>query len=360
MMALLSNFTHLFLESAPWLVLGLLIAGIMKEWIPANFLSRHLGGRSVATVIKAAFVGAPFPLCSCGVIPAALGLRRSGASKGATTAFLIATPETGVDSVSVSYALLGPFMAIIRPIAAIASAITAGILVGSEKEQPVLPNSAPSPSSCCTNKQQETATSCCASKAKPKPVRKSFVQKLQSGVHFAATDLVADIATWLLIGLGFAAIIQTYVSTDYLSQWGGSIWTMLLIVLISIPMYICATASTPIAAGLLISGISPGAVLVFMLAGPATNIATIGVVYKELGKRAALAYLVGVIGVALLFGFLTDWMIAQFDFSITPLSPTDHDLLPTWVTVSSSLLLFTLMIRHYWKKQPFVAFFSKS
>ncbi len=359
-MMLLNNFISLFMESAPWLILGLLIAGIMKEWIPADFLSRHLGDHTPSAVIKAAFIGAPFPLCSCGVIPAALSLRRNGASKGATTAFLIATPETGVDSVSVSYALLGPFLAIIRPIAAIVSAITAGILVGFEKAQPAPSQATHSP--CCASKQEkaplETTTSCCSSKAKSEPSQKSFIQKLQSGTRFAATDLVKDMATWLLIGLGFAAIVQTYVSTDYLSQWGGSIWTMLLMVLISIPMYICATASTPIAAGLLFSGISPGAVLVFMLAGPATNIATIGVVYKELGKRAVAAYLIGVTGMALLFGFLTDWMIAQFNFSVTPLNTMEHDLLPAWITISCSLLLAALMIKHYWKKLSFFPFFS--
>ncbi len=385
-MTLINNFIGLFIESAPWLMLGLLIAGVMKEWLPSDFLSRHLGDRSTLATIKAAFIGAPFPLCSCGVIPAALGLRRNGASKGATTAFLIATPETGVDSVSVSYALLGPFLTIIRPIAAITSAITAGFLVGSEPE-PVKEVVSPTgncsdssketstkTSSCCSSKSQPSqsvkevasstggssdsskeastkASSCCSSKSQAsQPVSKGAVERLQSGLHFATHDLIKDISTWLLIGLGFAALIQTYVSVDYLSQWGGSIWSMLLMVLISIPMYICATASTPIAAGLLLSGISPGAVLVFMLAGPATNIATIGVVYKELGKRAVGGYLIGVIGVALIFGFMTDWMIGQFSFSVTPLNDHHHSLLPTWLSISTSLLLAYFILSNYLKR----------
>ena len=133
-MDLLNNFWHLFLLSAPWLMLGLFIAGLLNVYLPANFLNRHLGKEGLWTTVKAAFIGAPMPLCSCGVIPAAIGLRRAGASKSATTAFLVSTPETGVDSVSVSYVLLGPFMAVIRPIAAVCSAIVAGVLVGKDSE----------------------------------------------------------------------------------------------------------------------------------------------------------------------------------------------------------------------------------
>jgi uncharacterized membrane protein YraQ (UPF0718 family) len=362
-MSFLNHFFDLFLEAAPWMLLGLVIAGLLKEWIPTDLLTRHLGGKGAGTTIKAAFIGAPLPLCSCGVIPAAMGLRRSGASKSATTSFLVATPETGIDSVSVSYALMGPFMAIIRPIAAISSAIVAGLLVGKDeqrqqvKQEQASTCSSSAKSSCCSSKstidasvvQQVKATSSCSS-SQSTPAKLTAMQKLSRGLKFAATDLVKDIATWLLIGLFFAALIQTYVETDYLAQWGGSIWSMLLMVLISIPMYICATASTPIAAGLLMSGISPGAVLVFMLAGPATNIATIGVVRKELGKRALWAYLIGVIGTALVFGFLTDYLVAQFGFSVVSISQLHEELLPAWLTIVSAVLLGGLMIRVYIQK----------
>ncbi|MCE2594676.1 SO_0444 family Cu/Zn efflux transporter [Motilimonas cestriensis] len=414
---MLNNFIDLFMESAPWMMLGLLIAGLIKECIPADFLARHLGGKGFKTTIKAAFIGAPLPLCSCGVIPAALGLRRNGASKSATTAFLVATPETGVDSVSVSYALLGPFMAIIRPIAAIVSAIVAGLLVGKEEQlyeqhkakehanqsgnasccasekAPVVTESVKS-SSCCASEKAAVATesvkssSCCASEkasaatesvkssccagekassasdsvlssccesekittAEPVVKHKSILSKLSSGVTFAATDLVRDISVWLLIGLFFAALVKTYVATDFLAQWGDSIWAMLAMVLISVPMYICATASTPIAAGLLMSGISPGAVLVFMMAGPATNVATLGVVYKELGNRALAAYLVGVIGMSLVFGALTNYLVAEYGFQVAPLSAMDHALLPNWLTIGSSVLLAALMAKVFWQK----------
>lgn len=374
-MDLLTNFWQLFVLSAPWLMLGLFLAGLINVYLPANFLQRHLGKEGFWTTVKAAFIGAPMPLCSCGVIPAAVGLRRAGASKSATTSFLVSTPETGVDSVSVSYVLLGPFMAIIRPIAAITSAITAGVLVGKESKPeatPTQPSSSgccaektPQPrTSCCTNKQQAPVSqvptqvqqadktapaSCCSSRSKATK-EPSFMAKFKQAVHFSTTKLLNDTAMWLMIGLFFAALVQTYVPASYLSQWGSGLLAMTVMVLISIPMYICATASTPVAAGLLIAGVSPGAVLVFMLAGPATNIATLGVVGKELGKRAIIAYLSGVIGVALAFGYLTDWLVARFDFAVSPLVGHQHELMAPWLSQSLAVILLLLLLRLVWLK----------
>ena len=425
-MDLLNNFWQLFLLSAPWLMLGLLIAGLLNVYLPANFLNRHLGKEGLWTTIKAAFIGAPMPLCSCGVIPAAIGLRRAGASKSATTAFLVSTPETGVDSVSVSYVLLGPFMAIIRPIAAVCSAIAAGVLVGKDheihsqhkhqaataddnsagccssnsaaevKKEPSCCSSntaaevkkEPSccssntaaevkkESSCCSSNtaaEVKKEPSCCSSNAsaeikkessgfstedsasiktdrcckseKPSLSIESRVAKFKRAIRFSCNKLLEDTMVWLVIGLFFAALVQTYVPESYLSQWGSGIFAMLVVILISIPMYICATASTPIAAGLLLSGVSPGAVLVFMLAGPATNIATLGVVGKELGKRAVFAYLTGVIGMALLFGFLTDYLVDEFGFVVAPMMGTEHEVLPHWLSLASGIILAILMLR---------------
>ncbi|WP_194868457.1 SO_0444 family Cu/Zn efflux transporter [Pseudoalteromonas sp. PPB1] len=389
-MALLSNFWQLFLVSAPWLMLGLLLAGLLNVFIPKDFLQKHLGKEGLWTTIKAALIGAPMPLCSCGVIPAAIGLRRAGGSKSATTAFLVSTPETGVDSISVSYALLGPFMAVIRPIAAVASAITAGVLVGKDEgktPQNAASNSAggccgssvikvqPEKSSCCASEHTPVATqsaSCCAGQNKTEPEsekgccdsepshnkaepvascctaaesKPGLWQKLVSAVQFSCNKLLADTMQWLLIGLFFAALVQTYVPEAFLAQWGNGILAMIVVILVSIPMYICATASTPIAAGLLLAGVSPGAVLVFMLAGPATNVATIGVVAKELGRRAVFAYLGAVIGVAIVFGFLTDWLVAQFGFTVAPMMGHDHEVLPGWLTLASGVVLALLMIR---------------
>jgi uncharacterized membrane protein YraQ (UPF0718 family) len=390
-------------------MLGLFIAGLLNVYLPANFLNRHLGKEGLWTTVKAALIGAPMPLCSCGVIPAAIGLRRAGASKSATTAFLVSTPETGVDSVSVSYVLLGPFMAVIRPIAAVCSAIVAGVLVGKDSElhqqQSTTANKENTKTtSCCSSKQPEpmTTASCCSKEASAKPAQsccskqttkeleavkttsccsnkgsqatpesqqscaseqavpsqksccsseqptktvESRFSKLKRAVSFSCNKLLEDTMIWLMIGLFFAALVQTYVPESYLSQWGSGILAMLVVILISIPMYICATASTPIAAGLLLSGVSPGAVLVFMLAGPATNIATLGVVGKELGKRAVVAYLIGVIATALAFGFLTDYLVTQYGFVVAPMIGEEHEVLPHWLSFISGIVLATLMLR---------------
>ncbi|WP_298774584.1 SO_0444 family Cu/Zn efflux transporter [uncultured Shewanella sp.] len=398
---LFANFIDLFLESAPWLLLGLVLAGMLKMFVPMTWMQKQLGGHGFKATIKAAVLGAPLPLCSCGVIPAAVGLRRSGASKAATTSFLVSTPETGVDSVTVSYVLLGPFMAIIRPIAAITSAIVAGMLVGRD-EDVSKPNGAdeqkntakmtsccspqvqvkekPQPKkevSCCSSQQTETVKkSCCASdgptvmetclsdesesdtccsqkdEASATIQQDSILTRIVKGLHYAATDLVRDTTIWLLIGLLFAAVVQTYVPSDFLVKWGNGLLAMLVMVIISVPMYICATASTPIAAGLLLAGVSPGAVLVFMLAGPATNIATLGVVSKELGRRALMGYLGGVLGVALAFGLLVDELVARFGFIVEPQIGEHYSLLPNWVVYSSGIILAALMLKVLFAKLP--------
>jgi uncharacterized membrane protein YraQ (UPF0718 family) len=364
-MELIHNFWQLFLLSAPWLMLGLFIAGVLNIYLPDDLLNKHLGKEGFWTTVKAALIGAPLPLCSCGVIPAAIGLRRAGASKSATTAFLVSTPETGVDSVSISYVLLGPFMAIMRPIAAICSAIVAGVLVGKEstlQKVPLNAQAASDKTSCCSKKEpvvdthspccstdldtelhaHGTAESCCS--AEPEQHSGQW-NKLKQAIGFSCNKLLEDTMVWLMVGLFFAAVVQTYVPASFLSEWGNGVLAMLMVILISIPMYICATASTPIAAGLLMSGLSAGAVLVFMLAGPATNIATLGVVAKELGRRAVAAYLVGVIGVAVAFGFLTDFLVARFGFVVSPLLGEEHDILPYWLTLLCGVLLIALMVR---------------
>lgn len=329
-MTLLQNFIQLFIESAPWLVLGFTIAGLIKSFVPTDFLTRHLGGRGPWTTIKAAFIGAPLPLCSCGVVPAALGLRKSGASKNATVSFLVATPETGVDSVSVTYALLGPMMAIIRPIAAISSGILAGLLVGRVEST--------------GNAGSENNEKPCCRKETPISPDSSASNRLVAGLKFSFVDMIRDIAPWLVLGLVFAAAVTTWVPASFLAQWGSGWLAFTVMVLIGIPMYICATASTPIAAGLLLAGVSPGAVLVFMLAGPATNIGTLGIVGKELGKRALLAYLSGVIIVSFAFGFLTNFLTDQFAYDFLPEAMAAHSMEHPWWAYASALLLTTAIV----------------
>ena len=365
--ALLENFISLSAEASPWLLLGLLIAGLMKAWVPTKILNKHLGGGS-KSIIKAALIGAPLPLCSCGVIPVATELKRSGASSPATSAFLVATPETGVDSVSVSYAMLGPIFAIYRPITAILSAILTGFLVATfqknDKESISSTDGiAPKKSSCCGSKNKtpiletsaETSipepiptkktTSCCASEGPQKNTEDSPVAKTLLGVKYAATQLIDDLILWLLVGLIFATLVLTFLPEDFLLSYGSGLTAMLMMIVISIPMYICATASTPIAAGFILAGLSPGTALVFMMAGPATNISTLGVIKNEMGSRVLACYLAGITLSSIAFGSLLDFGLHFYSIDITQQMSHSHSLLPHWFGIFCTLLIAVLSIK---------------
>ena len=345
------NLLQLSAEASPWLILGLLIAGLMKAWVPSKILSRHLGHGNKA-IIKAALIGAPLPLCSCGVIPVATELRRSGASAPATSAFLVATPETGVDSVSVSYALLGPLLAIYRPITAILSAIFTGMLVSTSKvENKVSANTAKTTSCCASktaektqnNQAEKSGSSCCASKVEKKS--NTFVDKTLIGIRYSATQLVDDLIRWLLIGLLFATVVRTFVPASFLLSYGSGLAAMLVMIAMSIPMYICATASTPIAAGFILAGISPGTALVFMMAGPATNISTLGVIKNEMGTDVLVKYLLGIAISAITFGLLLDWGLNYFMIDISQQMQHSHELLPYWFGLTCTGILVFLGIK---------------
>lgn len=372
------NFIQLSAEASPWLLLGLIIAGLMKAWVPTKILSKHLG-QGKSAIVKAAFIGAPLPLCSCGVIPVATELRRSGASAPATASFLVATPETGIDSVSVSYAMLGPVFAIYRPFAAIMSAIITGLFVSTIKDsnikspqetnqessssccssQPskeMSPEPKASDSCCSSTKPVEEITpvgnSCCSSTTKsskvvispPSPLSAVF-HKTKTGIHYAATKLIDDIIIWLAVGLIFAAIVRTFISDEFLLSYGSGLPAMLLMIAISIPMYICATASTPIAAGFIMAGLSPGTALVFMMAGPATNISTLGVIKNELGSSVLIRYLLGVALSAIGFALLLDFGLNFYNINIGQQMQHAHEILPHWFGIFCAALIALLAIK---------------
>jgi uncharacterized membrane protein YraQ (UPF0718 family) len=384
LLSFVNNFIELSAEASPWLLLGLLIAGLMKAWVPTEILSKHLG-KGKSAIIKAAFIGAPLPLCSCGVIPVAAELRRSGASAPATASFLVATPETGIDSVSVSYALLGPIFAVYRPFAAILSAIITGLLVSTVRDKDIKkPNieSKENTSSCCASvpKEEKPITSSCCNNHKSAPpsseittpeassccskgatlsttktafanepdkhfLSQGFVEKTKTGVYYAATKLIDDIIVWLAIGLIFASMVRTFLPEDFLLSYGSGLPAMLLMIAISVPMYICATASTPIAAGFILAGLSPGTALVFMMAGPATNISTLGVIKKEMGSAVLIRYLLGVALSAIGFALILDYSLNFFDINITDQMAHSHEMLPQWFGLSCAALITFLAIK---------------
>ncbi len=386
-MAFFQHFITIFIESAPWLLLGYFVAGLIKGLIPTDFLHRHLGGSDSKTVIKAALLGAPLPLCSCGVIPAAMGLRRAGASKASTTTFLIATPETGVDSVSVTYALLGPFMAIIRFIVAVATAILAGLAVmkwgEANTSSPASAVQADSgcaehsdaakhtdtqntdmhcchssshhassghpiqeeTSACCSSKVSAAVDSCCEGQAEP---ASGLFSQAKSGLVFTFIDLVKDTSLWLLIGFIVAAVIMTVIPTAFLAQWGATPYAYLLMAVIGVPMYICATSSTPIAVSLLVAGVSPGAILIFLLVGPATNIATLSMVRQELGKRVLSIYLGVIVATSFVFAWLTDGLVDYFSIETNQLSGHQHGY--SAVGIISAIILALLLGNGLWAR----------
>ncbi len=328
-MELLSIFWNLVIESAPWLLMGYLLAGIIKQVIPSSWVEKQLSEPGLLSIVKGAFIGAPLPLCSCGVIPTALAIRKAGASKGATSSFLVATPETGVDSISFSYAVLGPIFALMRPIGALTSAIVAGILVNTfdGKEEVV-------------EETTSTCGSCCASKKAQEAEQKaSLGERFIAAVKYGYGRMISDTAKWLAIGLIAATIITAVVPQSFFLQWGDGLMAMIVMVVVGLPMYICATASTPVAASLLFAGISPGAALVFMLTGPATNIATMGVIREQLGTRSLMAYLAGVVGTAIICGLVLNSLYANFGWPLQ-LSMAEHgESYPLWRQLAAVLLV---------------------
>jgi len=359
----LENFLEISLEASPWLLFGLLAAGLIKVWVPESFMKRVLGGRGGWPVVKAALIGAPLPLCSCGVLPAAIGLRRAGASRAATLSFLIATPETGVDSIGISYVLLGPFMTVVRVLAAIFSAILTGLFAalvlsrkGAEKVASVMSaNDQQSKVSCCSascSSEPEPATdesSCCSSDSCSSDgdniISQSFWSRNIAGLKYAISDIWDDIVLWLLFGLVLASLIATFIPEQALLDWGSGLPAMLVMLFVGIPMYICATASTPLAAGLLLAGISPGTVLVLLLAGPATNMATIAIINKEMGKVVMLVYLLGISISSVAFGLLTDFVVGSYQIDINAQIQGAAEIVPQWIAVFSVLLLFVSAIK---------------
>ncbi len=282
-------------ESAPYLFLGIAAAALLRAFVPEKRVYELLGRDSFRSVFLASAIGVPLPLCSCSVIPAATALRQSGASRGATTSFLISTPETGVDSIGITYALMDPIMTIIRPLAAFVTALVTGsavaLLPASTDASPALE---PGPDDGCCNNE-----GCGADTDRPPT---GWRESVVDGFRYAFGPLLEDLAPWLMVGFILAALLAVAVPDGMLANIPSGWVSSLLMMLIAAPLYICAAAATPIAAALVLKGLDPGAALVFLLVGPATNITTILVVSRFMGNRVLAIYLAGVTTCALLFG----------------------------------------------------------
>jgi len=310
-------------EMAPYLLLGFLLAGLMHEFIPHRVYSEYLSRPNFRSVLLAALFGVPLPLCSCGVLPTAMGLRREGGSRGATISFLISTPQTGVDSIIATYSLMGLPFAIIRPIVALVTAVLGGELV---------------------NVFQSEDEIIVARKPVEKEERKTFIQKLKDSIQYGFIEMMGDIGKWLLVGLIVAGMITALVPDQWFEVFkDNSLLSILLVLAISVPMYVCATGSIPIAVALMMKGLTPGAALVLLMAGPACNVASMLVINKVLGRRTLLLYLTAIVSGAVLFGLGIDYLLPREWFTSSLMmqdSCCTEESFSKFNIICASLLLF--------------------
>lgn len=285
-------------QMSPYILLGFLIAGVMHAFIPRRTMARHLSGSGWRAVTKAVLLGVPLPLCSCGVLPTAIGMRRGGASKAATTSFLVATPQTGVDSIAATWAMLGPAFAVVRPVAALVTALFGGVAVG----------------------HADKVDAACASGSvvAEEELPGGFGAKCVAALRYGFIDLVSSIGGWLVAGLVIAALITVYVPDDFFGILGRTpILSMIAVLVIAVPMYVCATGSIPIALSLVMKGLSPGTALVLLMAGPAANFASFTLISREMGRKIAIVYLLAIVIGAMAFGLAIDYLLPASWFDIS-------------------------------------------
>ncbi|MBU4271418.1 MAG: SO_0444 family Cu/Zn efflux transporter [Planctomycetes bacterium] len=321
-------------QMAPYLLLGFLVAGGLSVCISPKFVERHLGGRGFASVLKASLLGIPLPLCSCGVIPVSASLRRHGASRAATTSFLISTPQTGVDSIAVTYALLGSVFAVYRPLAALAAGLLGGLLVILFARRNHAPDQPEPDRPKCTE-------SCCSDHGS----QNVFVRALKHGLVTLPRDIGLPLLAGVVVAGAVAALAPPNEWQEYL---GSGIVGIVLAMVLGVPVYVCATASAPIAVGLIHLGASPGAALAFLIAGPATNAATITTMWKFLGGRATVLYLLTIAVSAVVGGLTLDWLFATLDVGVpTPAGHDHHTAMGVWLSSAWAILLLAILAFSY-------------
>ena len=325
-------------EMSPYLLLGFFFAGVMHAFIPGMVYNRYLGGKGFKSVFYGSLFGIPLPLCSCGVLPTAMSLRKQGASKGATASFLISTPETGVDSIIATYSVLGLPFAVIRPVAAFCNAIMGGWLINKfgDKDE-VVPVDASAKTCCCHHKQEETH-------------HEGFLGKMREALRFGFVEMIEDIGKWLVIGLVIAGLITVFVPDEFFALFRGNTQlSMLLVLCIAIPMYICATGSIPIAVALMMKGLTPGAALVLLMAGPACNMASILVINKTLDRKSLVLYLVSIITMAILWGHVVDYLLPAEWFQMAlSVGRCCIEESTSWLNWSSTIVLGILLLNALW------------
>lgn len=295
---------HLIYEMAPFLLLGFFLAGLIHAFVPKTLYAKYLSASNWRSVVYATLIGIPIPLCSCGVIPTAMSLRKKGASRGATVSFLIATPQTGVDALMATYSLMGLPFAIVRFISALITALFGGIMVNTLAPQ--------------TTDEEAEATEelhcdcCCHHHHHESHCHPTLLSRLREALRFGFVEMVEDIGKWLIVGLIIAGLITIYMPDDFFTVFqGNTLLSSLSVILLVLPMYLCATSGIPIAVALMLKGLSPGAALVLLMVGPACNMASLIITGKVLGKRALIVYIASIILSALVFAYGIDLLLPR-------------------------------------------------
>lgn len=320
-------FWGLSVDMGVYILFGLIAAGVLHQTVREEWIQKHLGGNTYQSVAKAALFGTPLPLCSCSVIPFAATLRRNGASKGATLSFLISTPITGVDSILATFGMFGGAFTLYRIVSSVMIAMVAGVLMNlfepiAAKKTFVFSAAAPSFS-------PKLPSSNMAESPKRFSVYGVF--------HYGLITLLESFSKPLFWGLLVGAIITAAIPSSLQQFFGDNrFWGYVAAVAIATPMYVCATASLPIAASLILAGISPGAAFIFLSAGPATNTVTMGVVKSMLGMRALIVYLSVIMGGSVIFGVLID---VGFDTLSVGMSVDMHERHGIFEQISAGILL---------------------
>ena len=340
MMEYVNAFVSMLNGMSPYLLLGFLIAGVLHAFVPSAIYSRYLAGTGLRSVATAAAFGIPLPLCSCGVLPTAVALRRSGASRAASTSFLIATPQTGVDSIMATYSMMGLPFAILRPVAALVTSLIGGLAVGHWERKGALGDVK-------ADANYEFSE-----------LPQGLWNKIKETLKYGFFDMMQSIGRWLLIGLVVATLITVLLPDDLFSTYARwPLLNMFIIVLVAVPMYVCATGSIPIAAALMLKGMSPGCALVLLMAGPAANVASMFVVNNAFGRKATVVYLLSIIGGAIGFGVLVDYWpgLRETFINALPCHVTGHGhgMGASWLNTVCSIALLGMIVvamgAKYWK-----------
>jgi len=326
--SLWSSLWALVLEMAPYLLLGFFIAGLLYAFIPQKLFAKHLQKPGFKSVLYSTLLGVPLPLCSCGVLPTTVSLRKSGASRGACTSFLISTPQTGVDSILATYSLLGLPFAIIRPIAALVTGLIGGVVTDlSFKDEEVKEVVA---------KEEDNKNL-------------TFIQKLKVAFSYAFDELLEDVGKWLVVGLLVSALITVAVPNDFFAALQDfPFLNMLIVLVIAIPMYTCATGSIPIALSLMMKGMTPGAAFLLLMAGPAINTASMLVINKAFGKKQTILYIASIVIGAIAFGLIMDYVLPASWFDVSKMTAAvscceeGHS---EWFSIVCSVVFLILLIK---------------